>query len=344
MRLSILVISFLLVTSTLQGKIVFYSTRDGNSEIYVMSSAGSNQTRLTDSTVDEEVDGAPVWSPNGRQIAFVKTLYNRKGEANYEVFVMDADGGNQRRLTHHPAFDGYPDWSPDGAQIAFVSDRDSGEAHDPNIYMMDADGSNVRQITHLKWSGAPKWSPDGKHIAFDGWFGLGHNQQVYVMNPDGTHRWQVSKPIPNTVMYVEGWSPEGRRILYQAAPHGLKTDATAYIATLNAAKSRVVKRERLPLPLKPAVMDLSTITWGADGKSILISLEIGKESDIYRFRLSDDQLVQLTYNPGADYWANEWNPRLPVSPQELAPKRWGEIKSNSHNQRGIGDLSIPPIP
>ena len=65
MRYPILVISFLLVTSTLQGKIVFDSSRDGNLEIYTMNSAGENQTRLTDY---EESDFFPVWSPNGQQM------------------------------------------------------------------------------------------------------------------------------------------------------------------------------------------------------------------------------------------------------------------------------------
>ena len=339
MRLSILVTSFLLVTSPLWGKIVFHSYRDGNAEIYVMSSHGNGQTRLTD---HPESDGAAVWSPNGQQIAFGRTLFNRKGERNEEVYVMDADGGNQRNLTRHPAFDALPNWSPDGAQIAFVSSRDGGATHDPNIYVMDTDGSNVRQITHTKFAGAPKWSPDGKHIAFEASLGLGQGRQVYVMNADGTNRRQVSEPIPNAVMFVKGWSPDGTQILYKASIHALVTHASVFIATLDAAKRRVVKRERVPIPK----MDSSATAWGADGKSILISLRKAKEKewDIYRFRLLDGQLTQLTDHPASDIAPNEWNPRLSVSPQRLAPKRWGEIKSNLHKYRGIGGISIPPSP
>ena len=335
MRLSILVISFLLVTSPLWGKIVFQSTRDGNSEIYVMSSFGNGQTRLTDY---EESDGAAVWSPNGRQIAFDRAIYNRKGEVNYEVFVMDADGSNQHNLTRHPASDALPDWSPDGSQIAFDSDRDG----DLNVFVMDADGGNVKQITHTKFATAPKWSPDGQHIAFEAALGLGHGRQVYVMNANGTNRWQVSEAIPDAVMFVEGWSPDGTQILYKASIHALVTHASVFIATLNAAKSRTVKRERVPIPK----MDSSATAWGADGKSILISLRKAKEEewDIYRFHLLDGQLTQLTDHLASDLAPNEWNPRLPVSPLGLVPKRWGEIKSNSHRQRGNGGNPIPPIP
>ena len=323
MRLSILVTSFLLVTSTLQGKIVFRSNRDGNDEIYVMSSYGNGQMRLTDY---QESDTGPVWSPNGQQIVFIRTLFDRRGNRNYEVYVMDADGGNPRNLTHHPAFDSSPNWSPDGSQIAFASDRDG----DLNVYVMDADGGNVKQLTHTEFATGPKWSPDGKHIAFEAMLGLGHGRQIYVMNADGTNRWQVSEPIPDTVMFVEGWSPDGTQILYKASIHALVTNSTVIIATLNVARSRTVKRERVPIPK----MDSTTAAWGADGKSILISFRKGKEEkwDIYRFRLSDGELIQLTDHPASDIAPDEWNPRLLVLPQELAPKRWGEIKSNSHSQ------------
>ena len=60
-----------------------------------------------------------------------------------EIYVMDADGSNSRRLTRHNALDAFPSWSPDGTQIAFHSDRDGNW----NIYVMDADGSNPRQLT-----------------------------------------------------------------------------------------------------------------------------------------------------------------------------------------------------
>ena len=291
MRFSILVINFLLVTSPLWGKIVFQSTRDGNSEIYVMSSFGNGQMRLTDYP---ESDGAAVWSPNGRQIAFDRATFNRKGEVNYEVYVMDADGGN------------------------------------------------IRQLTRTKFATAPKWSPDGSQIAFEAALGLGHGRQVYVMNDDGTNRWQVSEPIPDAVMFVEGWSPDGTQIMYKASIHALVTDATVIIATLDTRRRKVVKHQEVPLPK----MDSSTTAWGADGKSILISLRKakGEEWDIYRFHLPDGPLIQLTNHPASDLAPNEWNPRLSVSPQRLAPTHWGEIKSNSNRHRGIGSISITPVP
>ena len=336
MRMTILVACLWLATSPLWGKIVFRSSRDGNSEIYVMSSFGNGQMRLTD--YDED-DVAPSWSPSGQQIVFGKVLFNRKGDRNEEVYVMDADGSNQRQLTHHPAYDGFPDWSPDGAQIAFVSDRHSrGE---PNIYVMDADGGNVTQITHLKWAGSPMWSPDGRYIGFQASFDQ-QDQQVYVMDADGGNRWQVSDPLPNRVMSFEGWSPDGTQILYTGFLGGLVKDSIVIIATLDSRRRKAVKHEQVP---KPSGMQTTGCAWGTDGKSVLISLRrAGEKWDIYRFNLPDGQLIQLTNHPAADYSPREWNSRLPVSPRGVVPKRWGEIKSYSHEYRGIGVYPISPVP
>ena len=102
------------------------------------------------------------------QIAFGS---NRDG--NGEIYVMDADGGNEQRLTNNRIFDWFPSWSPDGERIAFVSRRD-GNAE---IYVMDADGDNPRNLTNNRDSdGSPAWlnspfsvSPAGKKFTTWGW-------------------------------------------------------------------------------------------------------------------------------------------------------------------------------
>jgi len=101
-------------------------------------------------------------------------------------------------------------------------------------------------------------------------------------------------------------------------------------------------QEQVPVP----EMDATGCAWGADGNSILIALRKAKEEkwDIHRFSLPDGPLIQLTDHPAADYSPREWNPRLSVSSQGVAPKRWGEIKSNSHRHQGARVYPISPIP
>jgi dipeptidyl aminopeptidase/acylaminoacyl peptidase len=81
----------------------------------------------------------PAQAPEKTQIVFASNC-----DGNWEIYVMDADGENQRRLTHHPATDWSPAWSPDGQSIAFESYRGgSGE-----IYVMDADGKAQCNLTN----------------------------------------------------------------------------------------------------------------------------------------------------------------------------------------------------
>lgn len=83
---------------------------------------------------------------------------------NSEVFVADADGGNEVNVSNSAAFDGWPAWSPDGKIIAFASNR-AGPANVGHVWLVSPDGSNVRRLTEGT-SGfvQPWWSSDGKSI------------------------------------------------------------------------------------------------------------------------------------------------------------------------------------
>jgi TolB protein len=141
-----------------------------------MSADGGGLRRLTHSG-----GGAwrPVWSPDGKRIAYAGRE-NAEGHAG--IYVMNADGAKPHRLTPGSVDDTGPAWSPDGRKIAFDCARSGGI---DRICSMNADGSDQRQLTAGgTFSESPAWSPNGRQIAFDS-VRSGHSG-IYVMNADGT--------------------------------------------------------------------------------------------------------------------------------------------------------------
>jgi Tol biopolymer transport system component len=175
----------------------------GPNDIFVTPIARVGAGEVVNLTHHPAEDFHPRWSPDGTRIAFAS---NRDGD--FEIYTMNADGTDLRRLTHNPASDSHPgSWSPDGRQVAFVSDRDGN----PEIYVVNVDGTGETRLTNDPASDShPAFSPDGMRIAFhsdrDG------NREIYVMNADGTGQTRVTnRPADD---FDPSWSPDGARIAF----------------------------------------------------------------------------------------------------------------------------------
>lgn len=138
----------------MQTRIVFYSTRDGNPEIYTMSPDGSDVIRLTHS---KSGDIMPKWSPDGAHIAW---LVWEEQEA--DIYAMNADGSNPIRLSYSTQYEYNFEWSPDGQWIAYTTVEDN---HGQHLYIIPASGGESIPVTR-NYVGEFHWSPDSRSLAF----------------------------------------------------------------------------------------------------------------------------------------------------------------------------------
>jgi Tol biopolymer transport system component len=160
-------------------RIVFTSLKDGDLDIYTMNVDGTDVKRLT---TTPGYDGGPWWSPDGTKIVYRAWHYDNPTELKayqdllakrmirpnrMELFVMNADGSDQRQITKLGGANFGPSWTPDGKAIIFSSTHKNPRSRNFDLYTVALDGSNLTQITtNPEFDGFPMFSPDGKKLIF----------------------------------------------------------------------------------------------------------------------------------------------------------------------------------
>lgn len=268
----------------------------------------------------------PATSHTNASIVFVS---DRDG--NDEIYIMNRDGSNQRRLTHHPAEDDLPFASPDGQRIVFQSDRDGNL----ELYVMNLGDGSLQRVTNDPGTDRlANWSPDGQWIVFtsdrDGDFDLyiirpdgtglrqltddeqfdGHvswsrddwivfnsgqedpiTWEIFVIKADGSERRQLTENDVND--WSPNWSPDGQTIIFLSRREG---DPNIYLMDADGGNPR-------RLYASPGY------EWGAvfspDGRSIVFTSDQSDDNEIYIMNLDDRTAVRLTTNGG---WYPSWTP------------------------------------
>jgi serine/threonine-protein kinase len=233
-------------------------------------------------------------SANSSQIAFTSDRDEPDATGNFgneEIYIMNADGTNQRRLTRHRARDTGASISPDGRKIAFQSQREGGV----DIFVMNADGSDPRRLTDFTQLGLgavdPTWSPDGKRIAFRSRV---NRIDIYVINLDGTGLEKLTSDS-SVVSGSPDWSPDGRRIAYVSRRHGRPE---IYVMNSDGShQTRLTFNDSADT--RPA--------WSPDGRQIAFYSNRDGDQEIYVMNADGSNQVRLTTNPGEDGFPS-WSP------------------------------------
>ncbi|RKU22510.1 hypothetical protein C6500_03145 [Candidatus Poribacteria bacterium] len=306
-------------------KILFTSVRDGNREVYIMNSDGSEQVRLTDHP-DNDLNA--VWSPTGEQILFTS---DRDGKR--DLYLINPDGSNIRRVFKNElkrtfTLRDYPTWSPDGKQIAYMHInwvKDIYAIHTANLG--DQEENFVANGLH------PAWSPDGAEIAcavFGGPFILinvrtGAQKRILPRKELGGQMSPSWSAMADKLAF--SWNnnplpPDFKR--GDKLPEGWADKRTIYIVNRDGSGLQQLVDEVGPMAEYPEL--------SPNGKEVLYTQKIKGALQIFKLDISSGVRTQLTHiggilqaNSGGDWFDPAY--ALPVSPQpQLLTTIWGRLK------------------
>ena len=233
-----------------------------------------------------------------------------------EIYLVDEDGGNPRRLTTNGDGDGFPALSPDGRRVIFDSNRRRTAAEPFNtsdLFVMNADGTGQ---TWLARGSSASWSPDSRFVAYHASAsGTGRpikadpgaatsDSDIFVMSVDGRSERRNVTNDPRAIDDDPDWSPDGRTILFTS--HAVTDDANnsvtaeIFAMTVEAPGTRRRLTDNTEEERGPA--------WSPDGRRIVFSCRRGgADFEICVMNADGTGQIQLTDNAVADLTPS-WSP------------------------------------
>jgi Tol biopolymer transport system component len=233
--------------------------------IWVMP--GFDAARARPITQGQNFDGQPSWTPDG------KLAYSSNIAGGFDLYLVDAGGGNPKQLTANSGANGQPSTSPDGRYIIFSSDRTGA----PHIWRMDADGGNQKQLTD-KADDRPVCSPDARWVVY---VSTANKDTIWRVGIDGGQPLQLTEKLS----FSPAISPDGKEIVCFYLED---QDSPIKLAILPFQGGQPVKT--LPLAGQAG----TNLSWNADGSAVVYVVTSGGVSNLWAQPVNGTQPKQLT--------------------------------------------------
>jgi len=260
-------------TCPTDGRLAFVTTKDGNSEVYVMNPDGSGLGNISNNVMN---DLDPTWAPDCMWIAYSS---DRDGfeSGTFETFVAAVDGSSTYRLTLVPegaGGDQQPKWSPDGGHIAF------NRGHD--VYVIKPDGSG---LTWVAFGTSVTWSPDGQKLSYRHPIGDFPTDQ-YEVNVDGTERRLIAagEPPPRDC-FQDVLSPDGTKRACMTTRDA--SNQEVYVIDVASGRELNITNNLSSTDTAPA--------WSPDSRQIAFSSNRNGAFEIFVINADGTDLRQITH-------------------------------------------------
>ena len=321
-------------------KIVFYSERDGNKEIYTMNDDGSHLRRLTDNPA---ADLRPLWAPDGRTIAFWRGSRTAENKPFSSVILINADGSNERALTNEDEAHSVPAptfFTRDGKELAII--KWDFNALTYRLFFIDVQSKEIRPLRGVEEITGATLSPDGRLIAFDKTSGFEKN--IHIVTREGFGEKPILPPEADPDVLLNRiyprWAPDGKRLMFVESKFDIveKEDEEGPFIDFVVRENRLLiyhtvlkTTEHVPLPhgfraAAPCWINNNEILFSADVTGMLTKRH--GNYDIYRYHLTSRTLRQLTTDPAADLDPRWVGGTLAVSAKEKRSTLWGKLKAD----------------
>jgi Tol biopolymer transport system component len=262
---------------------------------------------------------------HGSRIAFTRlvddvTDSTQDFRLHAEIWIMNGDGSQPRRLTFNTTDDLGATWSPDGKSIAFYGTqfgpgRDGALVAIPpsHVFLVDVATGIQTVLTPGRF---PSWSPDGHRIAFDS---SGPASKIFVINADGSGLEQIAgQPAARNIR--PDWSPNGGRLAFASGTNG---NERIYVIDADGSDLTLLAIGNAP-------------DWSPDGRRILFQRPSAGNSDIYVMNADGTDETRLTFYAGNDLDA-DWSP----DGRSIAFEREPDGSDGTVQQVFVLDLNTP---